>query len=148
MVRLIFGQNRAKNRIDLLIWNADKTLVVGQFERDNFFLTPPVLDQQFLKSLNLRLPSGVKSCPTAKKLLAVQERIDEPEAWVVLALFILSHRTEASGVLVGDIAHEVNESLRSSGDADLTAKKFGLILKTLGIGTRKLGSPGRGIPLT
>lgn len=79
---------------------------------------------------------------------AVQERIDEPEAWVVLALFILSHRTEASGVLVGDIAHEVNKSLRSSGDADLTAKKFGLILKTLGIGTRKLGSPGRGIPLT
>ena len=47
----------------LLVWNEGKASVVEQFEHDGRLLIPPVVDQKV--SENLRLPEGVKPCPSA-----------------------------------------------------------------------------------
>ena len=86
-----------------------------------------------------------------------EARIDrslEPEWLVAEALMAVIHDREKggcyiSGMLVGDVANEVNQKLRDRNeDLRLSAKKVGLVLKSLGLRTEPLGRSGRGLKLT
>lgn len=96
LVELVYGQNRAKSELSLLIWNAERVSVVDHFEHDGYFHTPPVLDEKLSESLNLRLPSGVKACPAPAEFLfevsqLIRSHVDLPEASICLvAAFVLS----------------------------------------------------------
>jgi hypothetical protein len=82
------------------------------------------------------------------------ERSLEPEWLVAEALFWLCHRglendRLVSEILVGGVAGEVNQELQFRGkDIRLSAKKVGLVLKSLGVPTVRLGNLGRGLRLT
>ena len=80
---------------------------------------------------------------------AVAERTLEPEALVINALRDFCHDKNFSQLLVGEIAFHVNEARQELGEeADLKPRAIGPILRSLGLGTDKLSSFGRGIRLT
>ena len=80
---------------------------------------------------------------------AVTDRTLEPEALVIKALCDFCHDKEFFQVLVGEIAFEVNEARQDLGEeADLKPRAIGPILRSLGLGTDKLNSFGRGVRLT
>ena len=101
--------------------------------------------------------------PFASELQEVLEvyddeaRIDrslEPEWLVAETLMAVCHDGDKggrfiSGMLVGDVAIEVNQKLRDRHeDLWLSAKKVGMVLKALGLSTTRLGRSGRGFALT
>jgi hypothetical protein len=67
LVELVCRQDHAKSALSFLKWNAGEVSIVDHFEQDGCFHTPPVLDEKLSKCLNLRLPSGVKACPTPEE---------------------------------------------------------------------------------
>ena len=84
-------------------------------------------------------------------------RIDrslEPEWLVAETLMAICHDRKVGGqfisnMLVGDIANEVNQKLHDHHeDVRLSAKKVGMVLKSLGLSTTRLGRSGRGFTLT
>jgi hypothetical protein len=81
------------------------------------------------------------------------ERTLEPEWLVGETLFDLCHEGMETDrlvceILVGGIAYYVNHKLETHGeDLRLTPKKVGLVLRSLGIHTVKLGRMGRGLKL-
>jgi hypothetical protein len=81
------------------------------------------------------------------------ERALEPEWLVAEALFELCHEGMETDrlvaeILVGGIAYEVNHKLEKHGeDLRLSPKKVGLVLRSLGLHTVKLGRMGRGLKL-
>jgi hypothetical protein len=86
-----------------------------------------------------------------------EARIDrslEPEWLVAEALMAVIHDREKGGcykseMLVGDVANEVNQKLRDRNeDLRLSAKKVGLVLKSVGFRTEPLGRSGRGLKFT
>jgi hypothetical protein len=86
-----------------------------------------------------------------------EARIDralEPEWLIAEALLAVCHEGNKngrfiSGILVGDVANEVNQKLRDRHeDLRLNAKKIGMVLKALGLRTTRLGRSGRGFTLT
>jgi hypothetical protein len=82
------------------------------------------------------------------------ERSLEPEWLVAETLFAVCHEGMESGrlvseILVGGVATQVNQRLQFHGeDIRLGAKKVGLVLKSLGVRTTRLGRTGRGLKLT
>jgi hypothetical protein len=81
----------------------------------------------------------------------------EPEWLVAEALLALCHpRPTPEGfcprtisVLVGGIADIINRNMKRRGEnISLSAKKTGLVLRSLGVRTKTLGSLGRGIVMT
>jgi hypothetical protein len=101
--------------------------------------------------------------PFASEVLEVLEVYDdeaqidrslEPESLVTEALMAICHDRDKRGcfelgLLVGDIANEVNQKLRDRHeDLRLSAKKVGMVLKALGLCTTRLGRSGRGFMLT
>jgi hypothetical protein len=88
---------------------------------------------------------------------ARMQRALEPEWLVAEALFALCHPGPTSegycpkriSVLVGGIANIINEQMKRRGeDITMSAKKTGLVLRSLGIRTKSLGNLGRGIVTT
>jgi energy-coupling factor transporter ATP-binding protein EcfA2 len=81
------------------------------------------------------------------------ERALEPEWLVAETLFDLCHEGMGTSrilweILVGEIAYDVNHKLEKHGeDLRLSAKKVGLVLRSLGIHTVRLGRRGRGLNL-
>jgi hypothetical protein len=81
------------------------------------------------------------------------ERSLEPEWLVVETLFDLCHEGMGRGhlvsdILVGGVAAQVNQCLENhSEDVRLSAKKVGLVLRSLGLPTVRLGRLGRGLKL-
>ncbi len=80
---------------------------------------------------------------------AVIEKVDEPEALVIIALSAYCHDARFSAVLVGQFAAMVNENRRQAGEeADLKPRAVGSILKSLGLTTDKVSGLGRGLRFT
>jgi hypothetical protein len=86
-----------------------------------------------------------------------EARIDrslEPEWLVAEALMAVCHDGDKGGrfmlgMLVGDVANEVNQKLKDRHeDLRLSAKKVGMVLKALGLCTTRLGRSGRGFMIT
>lgn len=86
-----------------------------------------------------------------------EARVDrslEPEWLVAEALMAVCHGGNQDGrfdegMLVGDVANEVNQKLRDRHeDIRLSAKKVGMVLRGLGLPTMRLGRSGRGLMLT
>jgi hypothetical protein len=82
------------------------------------------------------------------------ERSLEPEWLVAETLLAVCHEGMENGrlvseILVGGVAAQVNQRLQAQGeDIRLGAKKVGLVLKSLGVGTVQLGRLGRGLKLS
>lgn len=86
------------------------------------------------------------------------ERSLEPEWLVAECLMVLCHEGVGNGsgsissvseILVGGLAARVNQSLADQfEDLRLGAKKVGMVLKSLGLPTTRLGRSGRGLTLT
>jgi hypothetical protein len=73
-------------------------------------------------------------------------RHEQPECVVVEALFKLAHEKPVGELFVQGIALRANNILIERGDGrSFTAKRVGIILRSLGIKTERLGSWGRGI---
>jgi hypothetical protein len=79
------------------------------------------------------------------------ERSLEPE-WLVAELLLEKchegsrNRGFTSGILVGEVATQVNWKLENQGEhLTLSPKKVGLVLKSLGLRTNRLGRSGRGL---
>jgi hypothetical protein len=82
------------------------------------------------------------------------ERSLEPEWLVAETLLAVCHEgierdRLVSEILVGGVAAQINQRLKTQGeDIRLGAKKAGLVLKSLGVRTTRLGRMGRGLKLT
>lgn len=81
------------------------------------------------------------------------ERSLEPESRVVETLLAIRHpmpySAKPSSILVGGIAHVVNERFQHQGEEEkLSARKVGSILRSLGLKTKRLGNSGRGLVFT
>jgi hypothetical protein len=82
------------------------------------------------------------------------DRTLEPEWLVAETLMFICHDENVGGrfrldILVGEVANEVNQRLRDRHeDFKLSSKKVGMVLKTLGLSTLRLGRSGRGFKLT
>jgi hypothetical protein len=86
-----------------------------------------------------------------------EARIDrslEPEWLVAETLMVVCHegnncRRFESSMLVGDIANEINKKSRDRHEElNLSAKKVGMVLRSLGLPTARLGRSGRGFMFT
>jgi hypothetical protein len=79
----------------------------------------------------------------------VEDRIErslEPEWLVVEVLLEQYHEGSEKQILVSEVADHLNEKLKKQNEqVRLSAKKVGLILRSLGIHTCRLGSAGRGL---
>jgi hypothetical protein len=74
-------------------------------------------------------------------------RFDQPEYVVVEALFRLAHEQPATDLTVQHIAERVNQVFAErADDRQFKAKRVGVVLRSLGLKTQRLGSWGRGIP--
>jgi hypothetical protein len=110
-------------------------------------LLAPLLGDVGLTSTLVRILSEHDSDSRIARLL-------EPEWLVAESLFALCHEGMENGrlvseILVGGVAAHVNKRLRVQGeDCELTAKKVGLVLSSLGIPASRLGRMGRGLRLT
>jgi hypothetical protein len=82
------------------------------------------------------------------------ERSLEPEWLVAETLLDVCHEGMENGrtvseILVGGVAAQVNQKLEAQGeDIRLGAKEVGLVLKSLGVRTVRLGRMGRGLNFT
>jgi len=72
----------------------------------------------------------------------------EPEWLVARALFRFCHKPLAQTIFVGHLTIYVNHFQDVFHEPRSSAKRVGLILKSLGFRTRRLGSDGRGLVLT
>jgi hypothetical protein len=79
---------------------------------------------------------------------AVIDRSHEHACYVAKALFFKCHPPENGDLMVGQIAELANRFRAMDGAGNLSARKVGAVLKTLGVKTVQLGSWGRGIELT
>ena len=96
LVEVVPGSNGADSKLNFLIWNAGKVSVVDRFEYEGSVYTPPILDLELSKHLNLRLPVQVKACPEPEELFIevrelIRSYVDMPESSVCLvAAFAIS----------------------------------------------------------
>jgi hypothetical protein len=86
-----------------------------------------------------------------------EARIDrslEPEWLVAETLMFVCHEGNNCGrfessILVGDVANEINKRCRDRHEGlHLSAKKVGMVLRSLGVPTTRLGRSGRGFMFT
>jgi hypothetical protein len=104
----------------------------------------------------LLLPIQADKCLESKLMQILEEQnesavIDRSgeQSWsVVKGLYASYHLPQSGEATVGQIADKVNRIRAEVGDAPLSARKVGAVLKTLKIKTRSLGNWGRGIELT
>ncbi len=84
----------AEGALAFVVWTEGNASLVEQFEQDGRILIPPAVDQRL--GANLRLPVGVKPCPTAGQLFTdvcavIRSYVDLPERSICLvAAFALS----------------------------------------------------------
>ena len=96
LVELVSRQDSARGGLSFLIWNAETVSVADHFEHDGYFYTPPVLNEELSQDLNLRVPIGVKACPSPRELFLeieemIRSHVDLTEASICLvAAFVLS----------------------------------------------------------
>jgi len=102
-------------------------------------LAAPLQSDEFLEA---KLISSLRE----QELEAAAVRQEQPEYVIVEALFKLAHEKPCGELFVQEIAFCANSILVSRGDdRNFTAKRVGVILRSLGIKTERLGSWGRGI---
>jgi hypothetical protein len=94
-----------------------------------------------------KLQTELVSLLTPNSQQEMAERLDDLGTLAVGAVFNLCH-TDKSQLLVGEIACEVNRTLRDRGERlQFSAEKVGHKLKKLGLFTRRLGGAGNGLLL-
>ena len=132
----------------------------------NFCVSPNIFPgllprtQQIARALAAPLLGDAETVSTLHRFLQGRDeearvgRAMEPEWLVAEALFEICHQGigtnwSISEVLVGGVASRVNEKLKNHGeDVRLGAKKVGLVMRTLGVCTERLGRLGRGFKLS